>query len=122
MVFLINKIQQYAPTIQKKNADDIPKEYQEIAEGMESQFVDFLFTEMGKSISKETPDSAANNYYNSLLNYERAQSASKQGEGVGLKKMILDQIYPRHAKLPNRQKNDTIEMASQDVKATPKEN
>ena len=119
---MINKIQQQTPNIQKKNPDDVPKEYQEIAEGMEAQFVDFLFTEMQKSISKESPESAATNYYNSLLNYERAQNASKQGEGLGLKKMILDQIYPRQTKLHKSQMNDTIEMASQDVKAAPKEN
>jgi Rod binding domain-containing protein len=122
MVSLINKIQSNSPHIQKKNNDDVPKEYQEIAEGMESQFVDFLFTEMQKSIQKESPDSAATNYYNSLINYERAQTAAKQPDGLGLKKVILDQIYPRQRKLLNTQNNDTIVMASQDVKAAPKEN
>jgi Rod binding domain-containing protein len=119
---MINKIQSYSPQIQKKSEDDVPKEYQEIAEGMESQFVDFLFTEMQKSIQKENPDSAATNYYNSLINYERAQNAAKQPDGLGLKKIILDQIYPRQRKLLNTQNNDTIVMASQDVKAAPKEN
>ena len=29
---MINKIQSYSPQIQKKSEDDVPKEYQEIAE------------------------------------------------------------------------------------------
>lgn len=118
---MINKITQ-AKTPIEKTTDNIPKEYVEIAEGMEAQFVDFLFTEMNKSIQKESPDSAADTYYNSLINYERAQTAAKTGEGLGLKKLILDQIYPHQLRGPKALKNDTIKMASQDVKAEPKEN
>ncbi len=65
----------------------IPKEYLEIAEGMESQFVDMLFNEMNKSIARENPESSAESYYNSLINYERAQTAAKTGDGIGLKKV-----------------------------------
>lgn len=119
---MIDKIQIRNPNLQKSPKDNIPKEYEEIAEGMESQFVDFLFTEMNKSVQKESPDSAASEYYSSLLNYERAQNAAKQPDGLGLKKLILDQIYPQERRLLKSQKNDTIQMASQDVKVAPKEN
>lgn len=85
--------------------ESIPQQYEEIAEGMEAQFVDFLFTEMNKSVVRETPENTSENYYKSLLNYERAQMASKQNEGLGIKKAILDQIYPSHLRKPILAKN-----------------
>lgn len=74
------------------------KPYEEIAEGMESSFTSHMLAEMRKTIPKETPDSSATDYYNSLLDYERAQTMAKSDSGLGIKKVILDQIVPQHMK------------------------
>jgi Rod binding domain-containing protein len=112
---LINKIQSNQISGPKSLETQVPKEYLEIAEGMEAQFVDFLMGEMEKSIPRETPLSNAEGYYNATLNYERAQQAAK-GQGLGIKRMILDQIYPEHLRKQIKPNNVTMNTASQDVK------
>lgn len=72
--------------------------YEEIAEGMESNFTSHMLAEMRKTIPKETPDSSAMEYYNSLMDYERAQLMAKSDSGLGVKKVILDQIVPMNMK------------------------
>lgn len=74
------------------------KPYEEVAEGMEANFTSHMLAEMRKSIPKETPDSSAMDYYNSLMDYERAQAMAKSDSGLGVKKVILDQIVPQHLK------------------------
>jgi Rod binding domain-containing protein len=74
------------------------KPYEDIAEGMEANFTSHMLAEMRKTIPKETPDSSAMDYYNSLLDYERAQLMAKSDSGLGVKKVILDQIVPQNMK------------------------
>src|SRR6478609_5322992 len=74
------------------------KPYEDIAEGMEANFTSHMLAEMRKTVPKETPDSSAMEYYNSLLDYERAQLMAKSDSGLGVKKVILDQIVPQHMK------------------------
>jgi Rod binding domain-containing protein len=74
------------------------KPFEEIAEGMEANFTSHMLAEMRKTIPKETPDSSSMEYYNSLLDYERAQTMAKSDTGLGVKKVILDQIVPQHMK------------------------
>ena len=74
------------------------KPFEDVAEGMEANFTSHLLAEMRKTIPKETPDSSATEYYNSLLDYERAQLMAKSDSGLGVKKIILDQIVPTHMK------------------------
>lgn len=74
------------------------KPFEDIAEGMEANFTSHMLAEMRKTIPKETPDSSAMEYYNSLLDYERAQTMAKSDSGLGIKKVILDQIVPSHMK------------------------
>jgi Rod binding domain-containing protein len=74
------------------------KPYEEIAEGMETSFTSHMLKEMRKTIPKETPDSSSMDYYNSLLDQERAQIMAKSDSGLGVKKVILDQIVPQHLK------------------------
>ena len=74
------------------------KPFEDIAEGMEANFTSHLLAEMRKTIPKESPDSSAMDYYNSLLDYERAQLMAKSDSGLGVKKIILDQIVPSHMK------------------------
>jgi len=74
------------------------KPFEEIAEGMETNFTSYMLAEMRKTIPKETPDSSAMDYYNSLLDQERAEAMAKSESGLGIKKVILDQIVPQHMK------------------------
>jgi Rod binding domain-containing protein len=74
------------------------KPYEDIAEGMEANFTQHLLQEMKKTVPKDTPDSGPMDYYNSLLDTERAQIMAKSESGLGIKKIILDQIVPAHLK------------------------
>lgn len=74
------------------------KPYEDIAEGMEANFTSHMLAEMRKTIPKENPDSSAMEYYNSLLDYERSQLMAKSDSGLGVKKVILDQIVPQNMK------------------------
>jgi Rod binding domain-containing protein len=72
--------------------------YEEIAEGMEASFTSHMLNEMRKTVPKESPDSSAMEYYNSMLDSERSQLMAKSETGLGVKKIILDQIVPNHMK------------------------
>lgn len=74
------------------------KPFEDIAEGMEANFTSHMLAEMRKTVPKETEDSSSMQYYNSLLDYERAQLMAKSDSGLGIKKVILDQIVPQHMK------------------------
>ena len=74
------------------------KPFEDIAEGMEANFTSHILAEMRKTVPKESPDSSAMEYYNSLLDYERSQLMAKSDSGLGIKKVILDQIVPQHMK------------------------
>ncbi len=74
------------------------KPYEEIAEGMETSFTSHMLAEMRKSVPKEGTDSPSMDYYNSLLDYERAQIMAQSESGLGVKKIILDQIVPQNMK------------------------
>lgn len=82
----------------EKKIQNPVKPYEEIAEGMEASFTAHMLAEMRKTIPKESPDSSSMDYYNSLLDYERAQLMAKSDTGLGVKKVILDQIVPQNMK------------------------
>lgn len=86
----------------------IPKAYMKVAKGMETQFVNHMYNELRKSVNKETPESQSEQYYKSMQNYERAKMLSNTDNGIGLKDMILDEIYPKHLR----------EKANVDIKKT----
>lgn len=78
----------------------IPKPYMDIAQGMESQFINHMLDELEKTVHKEKPDSQAEAYYKSLINQERSDIMAKTENGIGLKDMVLDQIYPKYMRRP----------------------
>jgi Rod binding domain-containing protein len=82
---------------QSRSSDPV-KPFKEIAQGMEANFTSHMLAEMRKTVPKESPDSSAMEYYNSLLDYERAQLMAKSDSGLGVKKVILDQIVPQNMK------------------------
>ena len=97
------------------------KPYEDIAEGMEANFTSHMLAEMRKTVPKEEQDSSAMEYYNSLLDYERAQLMAKSDSGLGVKKVILDQIVPMNMK--HYLKNSQATVPSQGMtKVSMKEN
>jgi Rod binding domain-containing protein len=76
-----------------KTPQNIPKVYKNIAEGMERQFLQYMLEKMKDTAKTENQDSATK-YYNSLMNNEHAKAMAKKDGGLGLQKMILQQIYP----------------------------
>jgi Rod binding domain-containing protein len=77
------------------NSQYIPDPYKKVASSMEQQFANFMLTEMQKTAGEESGNDTGTDYYKSLLQTERAKTMSAKGDGLGLKKMILEQIYPQ---------------------------
>lgn len=96
----IDKAQNIHPQIRKQTNKykNVPKAYTDIAEGMETQFINHMLNEMRKTVHSERPDSNANKYYKSLMDYERSKIMAATDNGIGLKEVILDQIVPQHYK------------------------
>jgi len=74
----------------------VPKEVINVAEGMESQFINHMVNEMRKTVNKETPDSQAEQFYNSKIDQEYAKIMSETNSGLGLKEMIIEQLAPQY--------------------------
>ncbi|MCO4792640.1 MAG: rod-binding protein [Bacteriovoracaceae bacterium] len=74
----------------------IPEPYKKVASGFEQEFARFMIDQMEKTVPSESPDSQATSYYKSITTAERAKTMAETGEGLGLKGMILDQIYPKY--------------------------
>ena len=72
----------------------IPKQFLEVARGMEKQFADFMVDQMMKTSGSET-ENQAESYYRSLMNSERSDALTKNSGGLGVQDLILDEVYPR---------------------------
>jgi Rod binding domain-containing protein len=77
------------------NSQYVPDPYKKVAASMEKQFANFMLNEMNKTTGEEFGKDTGSDYYKSLLTSERSKAVSENGDGLGLKKMILDQIYPQ---------------------------
>ena len=74
----------------------IPDPYKKVASSMETQFLNFMISKMKNTINKNNPESSAVEYYNGLINKERSDIMAKNNGGLGIQKLILNQIYPPH--------------------------
>ena len=74
----------------------IPDPYKKVASSMETQFLNFMISKMKNTIDQNTPESSAVEYYNGLINKERSDIMAKNNGGLGIQKLILNQIYPSH--------------------------
>lgn len=83
--------------IQKpSNEQFIPDPYKKVAKGMEEQFANFMLEEMNKTTNEAEGQDSASQYYKSLMTGERAKAMAESSQGgLGLQKIILDQIYPQ---------------------------
>lgn len=82
----------------------VPEQYKDVAKGMEKQFAEFMISQMESTVGSTESNSAAK-YYKSLMNSERANVMATKDQGLGLQKVILDQIYPQHMRTPEAYKN-----------------
>jgi hypothetical protein len=94
----------------------IPDPYKKVASGMEQEFARFMVEQMEKTVTRENPDSQATAYYKSIVNQERAEAMSETGKGLGLKQMILDQIYPKHLRNQLALDNFNAQMNAQNLR------
>lgn len=95
-----NSYSQLAQAIQRSQTQDsslkyVPKKYKEFARGMEKQFAQFMVEQMNKT-SGAKEGGTGEQYYKSLLVSERSDMLTKKDGGLGLQKLILNQIYPNH--------------------------
>lgn len=114
----------------------IPKQYKEVAAGMEQQFAEMMLDQMSRTVDEAESEAGGMgmDYYKSLQKSERAKTMTAQNN-LGLQDMILNQIYPTrlrnemglrqyeaqnnriHHNLPSYKidrKTDTIEMGKND--------
>lgn len=114
----------------------IPKQYKDVAAGMEQQFAEMMLDQMGRTVDEAETEGGGMgmDYYKSLQKSERAKTMTAQNN-LGLQNVILDQIYPKrmrnemalkqyeaqndriHHNLPSYKidrKTDTIEMGKND--------
>lgn len=94
----------------------IPDPYKKVASGMEQEFARFMVEQMEKTVTRENPDSQATAYYKSIVNQERAEAMAETGKGLGLKQMILDQIYPKHLRNQLALDNFNAQMNAQNLR------
>ncbi len=93
----INLNTKQARSLDTKPVDDrkyIPKQFQEVAESMESQFAEAMLKQMNQTIDETPGEDSGMDFYKSLQTSERAKTMSKQNN-LGLQNIILDQIYPK---------------------------
>lgn len=93
----INLNSRQAKTLDNKPVDDrkyIPKQFQEVAESMESQFAEAMLKQMNQTVDENSGEDMGMDFYKSLQTSERAKMMSKQNN-LGLQTIILDQIYPK---------------------------
>lgn len=87
----------YAGNTQKSidNTKFIPDDFKDIAESQEAAFAKLMINEMEKSIDRAEDKSTAEEVYEDFLVDERVKIMSKSEKGLGIKNLILDQIYPQ---------------------------
>lgn len=95
--------QQHNISGQTKKVSDkykgVPKPYMDFAKGQERIFTNHLLKEMRKSIQKTEEDSSAEKYYKSIRDDELARIMSESETGIGIKDVVLDQIYPQYKRV-----------------------
>jgi Rod binding domain-containing protein len=89
------KINQVQNRQVKSDEQYVPTKFKKVASAMESQFAEFMLQQMQKTVNRNTADDSSSKYYKSLMNTERAKTLANQNGGLGIQKMILEQIYPK---------------------------
>lgn len=91
---------------QLDNLHLVPDPYKKVAAGMERQFADFMIQQMNKTVGDET-QSSGEQFYKSLQDSERARILTEKDGGLGLQRLILEQIYPKNQRTQENYKRYT---------------
>lgn len=89
------RINQEKPNSYDKYAN-VPKQYMEVAEGMERQFTNHLLTQMQKTTGNSVK--GVEKLYRNNLNAEYAKLMAESGSGVGIKDVVLRDLLPNFNK------------------------
>tara|TARA_Y100000768_G_scaffold388543_1_gene385096 strand:+ start:9938 stop:10309 length:372 start_codon:yes stop_codon:yes gene_type:complete len=104
----INKLSHIQPQVVRKH-QNVPKEVVQAAEAMEEQFANHLINEMRKSVGKESK-SSAEDFYNSLMDRERAKMLAKSDTGLGIKDVVIDEYMRKTARPSSYGQFEKVEM------------
>ncbi len=69
----------------------IEKQIKKIANSMEKEFIKMMVNKMSETV-KNSEDNSSMNYYKSLLNNEYADLIAKQEGGIGIARLIENQL------------------------------
>lgn len=74
----------------------IPEDHKNVARGMEQQFAEYMLQQMNNTIEKNESEAqdSAQTYYENMQTTERAKMMADAKGGLGVQKIILNQIYP----------------------------
>lgn len=78
------------------NNGDKNNPYNQIAKGMEIEFLKYLLKEMRSTVDKNEEDSEEVSFYTQLLDQEYAKALADKNQGVGIQNMILKQLLPKY--------------------------
>lgn len=78
----------------------VPDDYKKVAQGLEQQFAEYMLKQMHNSIGRQDEDGTAMNYYQDLNQKEQAKIMSEINNGLGIQKLIIDEIYPEKFRNP----------------------
>jgi Rod binding domain-containing protein len=93
----------------------IPSSVKKIAQDYEAQFAELMLQEMKKTVEQGELDTGSE-FYQSLLQKEQANSLTQNNGGLGIQKMILNQIYPERWR--TKEQLEAFEKASSPKKQT----
>lgn len=96
------KVDTNSKFIQQKPQNTLEKFHRDakkVAQGTEEGFAKFMLDQMKKSIGSSSPDSTGMRVYKDLLTAEQAKIMTSKDGGLGLQKVILDQIIPKHLRM-----------------------
>lgn len=95
---------QTAPKEKAKASSDpfeyVPDDYKKVAQSLEQQFAEYMLKQMHNSIGKEESNDSAMNYYEDMNQKEQAKTMAQVNSGLGIQKLILDEIYPEKFRNP----------------------
>jgi Rod binding domain-containing protein len=80
--------------------EHVPQDYKKVAQSIEQQFAEYMLKQMHTSIGREESNDSAMNYYEDLNQKEQAKTMAQVNSGLGIQKLILDEIYPEKFRNP----------------------
>lgn len=87
-------LKDHSRTIKQQEKSFIPEPYKKVAQGMETQFLQYMLEQMNKTVDRNEELDSGDQFYHDLLTSERANLMA-QSQQTGISDVVLDQIYPK---------------------------